>query len=108
MFPQCFADHILKELDHFPPEKRREVVILFSAHSLPMSVSKNILLDDSAVEGSEGITWVQFPFSLSPGQGGTLKSQTELGANFSSVQSCLTLCDPMNCSMFLNYMIDLF
>ncbi|KAK2509736.1 hypothetical protein MC885_020766 [Smutsia gigantea] len=35
---QCFADHILKELDHFPPEKRNEVVILFSAHSLPMSV----------------------------------------------------------------------
>ncbi|KAB0406389.1 hypothetical protein E2I00_001057, partial [Balaenoptera physalus] len=35
---QCFADHILKELDHFPLEKRREVVILFSAHSLPMSV----------------------------------------------------------------------
>ncbi|MBW01195.1 Ferrochelatase, mitochondrial, partial [Eschrichtius robustus] len=34
----CFADHILKELDHFPLEKRREVVILFSAHSLPMSV----------------------------------------------------------------------
>ncbi|XP_008259619.3 ferrochelatase, mitochondrial isoform X3 [Oryctolagus cuniculus] len=35
---QCFADHILKELDRFPPEKRSEVVILFSAHSLPMSV----------------------------------------------------------------------
>uniref|UniRef100_A0A9L0J5Z4 Ferrochelatase n=1 Tax=Equus asinus TaxID=9793 RepID=A0A9L0J5Z4_EQUAS len=35
---QCFADHILKELDHFPHEKRSEVVILFSAHSLPMSV----------------------------------------------------------------------
>ncbi|KAF6302868.1 ferrochelatase [Rhinolophus ferrumequinum] len=35
---QCFADHILKELDHFPLEKRSEVVILFSAHSLPMSV----------------------------------------------------------------------
>ncbi|GAB5579523.1 ferrochelatase [Prionailurus iriomotensis] len=34
----CFADHIVKELDHFPPEKRSEVVILFSAHSLPMSV----------------------------------------------------------------------
>ncbi|XP_008853595.1 ferrochelatase, mitochondrial isoform X3 [Nannospalax galili] len=34
---QCFADHILKELDHFPLEKRSEVVILFSAHSLPMS-----------------------------------------------------------------------
>ncbi|KAH0512916.1 Ferrochelatase, mitochondrial [Microtus ochrogaster] len=33
----CFADHILKELDHFPREKRSEVVILFSAHSLPMS-----------------------------------------------------------------------
>ncbi|XP_023608392.1 ferrochelatase, mitochondrial isoform X4 [Myotis lucifugus] len=35
---QCFADHIRKELDCFPPEKRSEVVILFSAHSLPMSV----------------------------------------------------------------------
>nr|AAA80530.1 ferrochelatase [Mus musculus] len=35
---QCFADHILKELNHFPEEKRSEVVILFSAHSLPMSV----------------------------------------------------------------------
>lgn len=40
VFPQCFADHILKELDNFPLEKRSEVVILFSAHSLPMSVSK--------------------------------------------------------------------
>lgn len=46
LFPQCFADHIVKELDHFPPEKRSEVVILFSAHSLPMSVSKKLLLDD--------------------------------------------------------------
>lgn len=44
--PQCFADHIVKELDRFPPEKRREVVILFSAHSLPMSVSKRVSLDE--------------------------------------------------------------
>ncbi|KAL8204055.1 UNVERIFIED_CONTAM: hypothetical protein K2H54_066482 [Gekko kuhli] len=35
---QCFADHIQKELDLFPPDKRKDVVILFSAHSLPMSV----------------------------------------------------------------------
>lgn len=49
-FLQCFADHILKELDHFPREKRSEVVILFSAHSLPMSVSKNVLLGDLAVK----------------------------------------------------------
>uniref|UniRef100_A0A8C0VBX8 Ferrochelatase n=1 Tax=Cyanistes caeruleus TaxID=156563 RepID=A0A8C0VBX8_CYACU len=35
---QCFADHIQKELNLFPPDKRKEVVILFSAHSLPMSV----------------------------------------------------------------------
>ncbi|XP_027623814.1 ferrochelatase, mitochondrial isoform X1 [Tupaia chinensis] len=35
---RCFADHILKELDRFPPEKRGDVVILFSAHSLPMAV----------------------------------------------------------------------
>lgn len=49
-FLQCFADHIRKELDCFPPEKRSEVVILFSAHSLPMSVSKNILSDDLVAE----------------------------------------------------------
>lgn len=36
---QCFADHIQKELNLFPPDKRKDVVILFSAHSLPMSVS---------------------------------------------------------------------
>ncbi|XP_048449207.1 ferrochelatase, mitochondrial, partial [Rhincodon typus] len=35
---QCFADHVRQELDRFPPEKRDDVVILFSAHSLPMSV----------------------------------------------------------------------
>lgn len=35
---QCFADHIQKELNMFPEDKREEVVILFSAHSLPMSV----------------------------------------------------------------------
>ncbi|KAG8504550.1 Ferrochelatase, mitochondrial [Galemys pyrenaicus] len=35
---QCFADNIQKELDHFPREKRSDVVILFSAHSLPISV----------------------------------------------------------------------
>lgn len=36
---QCFTDHIQKELNMFPPDKRKDVVILFSAHSLPMSVS---------------------------------------------------------------------
>ncbi|XP_053557119.1 ferrochelatase, mitochondrial [Bombina bombina] len=35
---QCFADHIKKELNMFPADKREEVVILFSAHSLPMAV----------------------------------------------------------------------
>ncbi|XP_060029923.1 ferrochelatase, mitochondrial isoform X5 [Erinaceus europaeus] len=35
---QCFANNIRKELDYFPPEKRGDVVILFSAHSLPMTV----------------------------------------------------------------------
>ncbi|XP_064409973.1 ferrochelatase, mitochondrial isoform X2 [Latimeria chalumnae] len=35
---QCFVDHIKNELAKFPPEKRDDVVILFSAHSLPMSV----------------------------------------------------------------------
>ncbi|XP_063312897.1 ferrochelatase, mitochondrial [Pelobates fuscus] len=35
---QCFADHITKELSLFPADKRGDVVILFSAHSLPMAV----------------------------------------------------------------------
>ncbi|RXG53113.1 Ferrochelatase, mitochondrial [Armadillidium vulgare] len=33
---QCFADNIRKELQKFPEEKRKEVTILFSAHSLPL------------------------------------------------------------------------
>ncbi|XP_039606391.1 ferrochelatase, mitochondrial [Polypterus senegalus] len=35
---ECFAEHIRRELEMFPSEKRDDVVILFSAHSLPMSV----------------------------------------------------------------------
>ncbi|KAK3555678.1 hypothetical protein QTP86_028643 [Hemibagrus guttatus] len=35
---ECFAQHVRNELEQFPPEKRDDVVILFSAHSLPMSV----------------------------------------------------------------------
>uniref|UniRef100_A0AAY5ENS7 Ferrochelatase n=1 Tax=Electrophorus electricus TaxID=8005 RepID=A0AAY5ENS7_ELEEL len=35
---ECFAQHVLNELERFPPEKRDDVVILFSAHSLPLSV----------------------------------------------------------------------
>ncbi|XP_058271277.1 ferrochelatase, mitochondrial isoform X2 [Hemibagrus wyckioides] len=35
---ECFAQHVCNELEKFPPEKRDDVVILFSAHSLPMSV----------------------------------------------------------------------
>ncbi|KAM7369364.1 hypothetical protein PAMP_013636 [Pampus punctatissimus] len=35
---ECFAEHISNELLKFPEEKRDDVVILFSAHSLPMTV----------------------------------------------------------------------
>ncbi|XP_017288435.1 ferrochelatase, mitochondrial [Kryptolebias marmoratus] len=35
---ECFAEHVRKELREFPEEKRDDVVILFSAHSLPMAV----------------------------------------------------------------------
>ena len=33
---KCFADNIRKELDLFPEKKRKDVFILFSAHSLPL------------------------------------------------------------------------
>lgn len=36
LLAKTFADLITKELKQFPEEKRREVIILFSAHSLPM------------------------------------------------------------------------
>ncbi|XP_060916914.1 ferrochelatase, mitochondrial [Labrus mixtus] len=35
---ECFAEHISNELLKFPEDKRDDVVILFSAHSLPMAV----------------------------------------------------------------------
>ncbi|XP_051267949.1 ferrochelatase, mitochondrial [Dicentrarchus labrax] len=35
---ECFAEHISNELLKFPEGKRDDVVILFSAHSLPMAV----------------------------------------------------------------------
>ena len=36
--PQAFADTIRAELDKFPSDVRDDVVILFSAHSLPLKV----------------------------------------------------------------------
>ncbi|XP_040915045.1 ferrochelatase, mitochondrial [Toxotes jaculatrix] len=35
---ECFAEHVSNELLKFPEEKRDDVVILFSAHSLPLAV----------------------------------------------------------------------
>ncbi|XP_074547082.1 ferrochelatase, mitochondrial [Halichoeres trimaculatus] len=35
---ECFAEHVSNELLKFPEDKRDDVVILFSAHSLPMAV----------------------------------------------------------------------
>ncbi len=39
MFFQAFVENIRNELNKFPAHVRNEVVILFSAHSLPMKVS---------------------------------------------------------------------
>uniref|UniRef100_A0A8V0YBH7 Ferrochelatase, mitochondrial n=1 Tax=Gallus gallus TaxID=9031 RepID=A0A8V0YBH7_CHICK len=52
---QCFADHIQKELDLFPPDKRKDVVILFSAHSLPMSVGPMPWLGPQTDETIKGL-----------------------------------------------------
>jgi len=41
---QCFAEHVKNELLKFPEEKRDDVVILFSAHSLPMAVSITVFV----------------------------------------------------------------
>ncbi|KAG8318551.1 hypothetical protein J6590_001666 [Homalodisca vitripennis] len=39
LLAKTFADRILTELKQFPAEKQKDVVILFSAHSLPLKVS---------------------------------------------------------------------
>ena len=36
---EAFVDLIQKEINSFPESKREEIVLLFSAHSLPMSVT---------------------------------------------------------------------
>lgn len=36
LLARTFADNIRKELEKFPAEKRKDVIILFSAHSLPL------------------------------------------------------------------------
>lgn len=38
---KTFADNIRKELVQFPEDKRNDVIILFSAHSIPLKVSNN-------------------------------------------------------------------
>lgn len=40
---KTFADNIRKELKEFPEDKRKEVIILFSAHSLPLKVNMTYL-----------------------------------------------------------------
>lgn len=39
LLAKTFADRITTELKQFPEEKQKEVVILFSAHSLPLKAS---------------------------------------------------------------------
>lgn len=46
---QAFTQHIKEELVKFPKEVQDDVVILFSAHSLPMTVSLNTCLSNSAL-----------------------------------------------------------
>lgn len=38
LLAKCFADNITKELDQIPEDKRKDVIILFSAHSVPLKV----------------------------------------------------------------------
>ena len=44
-FLQAFAGNIKNELEKFPETVRHQVVLLFSAHSLPMTVRNTVLLD---------------------------------------------------------------
>lgn len=39
LLAKTIADRITNELKQFPNEKQKDVIILFSAHSLPLKVS---------------------------------------------------------------------
>lgn len=39
LFVKTIAQRIKDELAHFPDDKRKDVMILFSAHSLPLKVN---------------------------------------------------------------------
>lgn len=41
----AFVDLVKKEIQNFPVDKRKDIVILFSAHALPMSVRKDAFLE---------------------------------------------------------------
>lgn len=41
---KTFADNIRKELNQFPENKRNDVIILFSAHSIPLKVDLIFIL----------------------------------------------------------------
>lgn len=43
LLARTFANIIQKELAYFPENKRKDVVILFSAHSLPLKVYYTLL-----------------------------------------------------------------
>lgn len=43
LLAKTVADRITTELKQFPLEKQKDVIILFSAHSLPLKVTKYIL-----------------------------------------------------------------
>lgn len=40
LLAKTFAERIKDELKNFPEEKRKDVILMFSAHSLPMKVFK--------------------------------------------------------------------
>lgn len=52
---QTFADLIKKELEFFPADKRNDVLILFSAHSLPLKVGTILKITNTYINESKSI-----------------------------------------------------
>jgi len=53
-FLQAFTETIRAKLDKFPSDVREDVLILFSAHSLPLKVCSKGRREGGKEEGTEG------------------------------------------------------
>lgn len=69
---EAFAKNIEAQLEKYPEEKRKDVVLLFSAHSLPMSVVNRGIYNISLERRQQGHASTKISISNTPVELGVL------------------------------------